>query len=61
MISFLAAPYERSLSVTMTRGARPCFFRSLRSRRLAAFLSRRHRQLDGLVLPVWWLAGMKGA
>ena len=21
----------------------------------------RHRQLDGLVLPVWWLAGMKGA
>ena len=27
-------------SVTMTRGARPCFFRSLRSSRLAAFLYR---------------------
>jgi hypothetical protein len=21
----------------------------------------RHRQLDGLLLPVWWSAGMKGA
>ena len=30
---------------------------------IARFLAnpRGHRQLDGLVLPVWWLAGMKGA
>ena len=40
MISLFAAPYERSLAVTMTRGAWPCFFRSLRNRRLAAFLYR---------------------
>ena len=38
MISFFAAPCERSLSVTRTRGARHCRFSSLRSSRLAAFL-----------------------
>jgi hypothetical protein len=41
MISFFAAPYERSLSVIMTRGARHCFFSSLRNRRLAALVLRR--------------------
>jgi putative transposase len=32
---------EASLSVIITRGARPCRFRSLRSSRLAAFAGRR--------------------
>jgi hypothetical protein len=41
MISRLAAPYERSLSVMMRFGVSPSFFSSLRSKRLAALVSRR--------------------
>jgi hypothetical protein len=41
MISFFAAPYDPSLSVIMTRGARPCRFSSLRSSRWAALVLRR--------------------
>lgn len=37
MTSRFAAPYERSLSVTMRFGMRPCFLSSLISNRLAAF------------------------
>src|SRR6185312_8594839 len=39
-ISDLAAPYERSLSVTSTSGAKPCFLSSLRSSFTAAALPR---------------------
>lgn len=38
--SRLAAPYERSLSVTIRLGGMPAFFSSLISSRLAAFVSR---------------------
>jgi len=41
--SRLAIPQLASLSVIMTRGARHCFFSNLRSRRLAACVSRRLR------------------
>src|SRR4051794_9360899 len=37
----------------MTRGARPCFFSSLRSRRLAAFLSRRLWTKTSSTTPSW--------
>jgi hypothetical protein len=37
----LAAPYERNLSVTIRFGVRLCFFSSLTSNRLAAWVSRR--------------------
>src|SRR3954454_913738 len=37
----------------MTRGARPCFFSSLRSRRLAAFLSRRLWTRTSSTTPSW--------
>ena len=39
--SAFAAEYERSLSVTMTRGVRPWLFSSFRISRTAAFLFRR--------------------
>ena len=41
MTSRFAAPYDRNLLVIMTRGADPCRFRSLRIKRLAAFVLRR--------------------
>jgi hypothetical protein len=39
--SRLAAPYERSLSVMIRLGGMPCFFSSLMSNHLTAFVSRR--------------------
>src|SRR3954451_24485925 len=53
MISFLAAAYDPSLSVIITRGARHCFFSSLRSKRLAAFLSRRLWTRTSSTTPSW--------
>src|SRR4051794_170631 len=53
MTSPLAAPYLASLSVIITRGARPCFFSSLRSRRLAARLSRRFWTRTSSTIPSW--------
>src|ERR1700730_2117695 len=53
MISRLAAAYLFSLSVTSTRGARPCFLRSLRNRRLGAFLSRRLWTRTSRTKPSW--------
>src|SRR5271165_6888128 len=53
MISRLAAAQLRSLSVISTRGARPCFFSSLRNKRLAAFLSRRLWTRTSRTKPSW--------
>src|SRR3954447_5960079 len=51
--SRFAAGQLASLSVSSTRGARPCFFSSLRSRRLAAFLSRRLWTSTSSTTPSW--------
>ena len=46
IMSRLAAPYERGLSVTMRFGVRPCFFSGLTSNRLAT-ASRRIAIIEG--------------
>src|SRR4051794_33883265 len=51
--SFLAAGELASLSVTMTRGGRPCLFSSLRSRRSAGLSSRRLCPSTSSTSPSW--------
>jgi hypothetical protein len=51
--SRFAAPYERSLSVMIRFGVRPCFFSSLTSNRLAAFVSRRGCTISSRTYPCW--------
>src|ERR1700722_2513446 len=53
MISRLAAAQVFSLSVISTLGARPCFLRSLRNSRLAAYLSRRLWTRTSRTKPSW--------
>ena len=51
--SRFAAPYERSLSVTILFGASPCFLSSLTNNRLAALVSRRTCTISSRTYPSW--------